>query len=578
MTDDAIDVGLDFGGRQFRASYRLGEHIISVPAPNSENAWFPPMITIPHPNGGIAMSVLKLLLYSDQFIQYGPKTRQQKPQALLMEILEQVYASIESYAGYDIGRLFITTPDWYPASGRERYKMAAQAAGFREIHFISECQAAVLGYLEDYPEERQTKIFVYSLGFTGFEAQIIEIGADQGMTVLAQHGQNVHERRRPPVFSGRDLDLALLQVVLKTVHQFGLHLDVPTVQEHFAILHRMVEQAKMALAIDPNVAVQFPPDLMPEDEERAVIMQFPRLVLDRVLYPRIIEPSMDVVQQLLYEANIFPDDIHHVLLVGGTTRIPAIQDNLRQFFGDKLIQPREDIIARGAASVELFSSRQQIDVNTLLSAERPERSVDAAPEVPLDMDNETLNLTSLDDDLDFYDGPYTGVERLNGSAPLDAEAIYRIDSDELETPYITDVDDSASNTVSQDDLEDRYTSSTPNASADVFPDAPKDKPQQADQPDEGDFFSVEPLQRRAEFDEKASLKDKTKDQPSPRKQALAPVDTTHLDRFLEEVREVIRQKQYSQAEEMLRLAKEKLELLQRQLGQTMENNNNVDGQ
>lgn len=364
MDNNTIDVGLDFGGRHIRAAYRSRDYVISVPAPPSEAFWHPPIITLGHPSGGVAISVLKLLFYTEEMIQWGPKLHQQKAQTIVSDLLEDVYDSIYTYAGYEIGRLFITIPDWYPIIGRDRLKMATQRAGFDETHLISECQAAALGYLEDYQHQEKKKIVIYSLGFTGFEAQIIEVGAGQMPRVLAQHSENIQGEGPDAVFSGKDLDLHLLHVALSTAQRYGLQLDLANLQMYWSHLHRMVEQVKMSLSVDYEAIVEFPPEL---SLGSPIQMQFPRMILEQVLYPKVIDPSTHIVQSLMENIDLTPDDIHHVLLVGGTTRIPAIQQSLKQIFGDKLVQPREDIIARGAASIDFFTDQEKPDFSRLLN-------------------------------------------------------------------------------------------------------------------------------------------------------------------------------------------------------------------
>ena len=364
MNNNTIDVGLDFGGRHIRAAYRSRDYIISVPAPPSEAFWHPPIITLGHPSGGVAISVLKLLFYTEEMIQWGPKLHQQKAQTIVSDILENVYDSIYTYAGYEIGRLFITIPDWYPIIGRDRLKMATQRAGFDETYLISECQAAAIGYLEDYQHQEKKKIIIYSLGFTGFEAQIIEVGAGQMPRVLAQHSENIQGEGPDAVFSGKDLDLHLLHVALSTAQRYGLQFDLGNLQMYWSHLHRMVEQVKMSLSVDYEAVIEFPPEL---SQGNPIQMQFPRMVLEQVLYPKVIDPSTHIVQSLMNSINLTPDDIYHILLVGGTTRIPAIQQSLTQIFGDKLVQPREDIIARGAASIDFFTDQEEPDFSRLLN-------------------------------------------------------------------------------------------------------------------------------------------------------------------------------------------------------------------
>lgn len=516
MYDDLIDVGLDFGGRHIRASYRLGKHIISVPASNAEAFWIPPMVTLAAPNGGIAVSVLKLLLFSDQMIHYGMNARQQKPQPIFMDMLEQINESIASYAGYDVGRLFLGIPDWYPNVGRERLKMAAQAAGYEEVHLISESYAAVMGYLEDYPDEGPSKLLVYSLGFSGFEAQIIEIKEDSSIAVLAQHSQNV-QGRSPinAVLSGKDLDLYLLQQVFKAAQQNGIPISPQIVQTNWAHLHHMIEQVKMSLSVEPNVIMQFPYELMPTD--RPLAMQFSRQILERVLFPNVVEPSERIIEGLLAETNLTTDDIHHVLLVGGSTRIPAVQSNLKVIFGDKLIQPREDIISRGAASVALYIDNKDDDFGTLVAEQD---SMTDIPEAMSDISVAPDGLATINSIEDTDNVAVTPIDDSGRIVPLDTADTEQTERNKfLETNAIKNQGTDTKNKGVNSPPIIQNNSTTKNTGA----------------------------HKPVDIDESNTA------------------ESSHIKTFIREVESVIQQQEYSQAQDMLDQAEEEIKQLRMRL-------------
>ena len=260
------------------------------------------------------------------------------PQQISAMILQKLKADAESYLGEKVTEAVITVPAYFNDAQRQATKDAGKIAGLEVKRIINEPTAAALAYGLD--NEKEQKIMVYDLGGGTFDVSIIEIGGGV-IEVLATNG-DTH-------LGGDDFDNKIIQWMLdefKKKEGVDLSGDKMAMQR----LKEAAEKAKKELssAVTTNInlpfitATQEGPKHFDMDLSRAVFDELTRDLVDRTAVP---------VQNAMRDAGLTNADLGQVLLVGGSTRIPAVQDKVRQLTGkepSKSLNP-DECVAIGAS-------------------------------------------------------------------------------------------------------------------------------------------------------------------------------------------------------------------------------------
>ena len=260
------------------------------------------------------------------------------PQELSAMILRKLKADAEAYLGETVTDAVITVPAYFNDIQRQATKDAGKIAGLNVLRIINEPTSAALAYGLDHGAAQ--KIMVYDLGGGTFDVSIIEIG-DGVIEVLATNGDN-H-------LGGDDFDERVTQWLVgefKKEHRIDLTKDSAAMQR----VREAVEQAKMELSASEMTSINLPyltqsngaPVHMEASLTRAKFNELTRDLVERTAVP---------VQNALKDAGISAGELGMVLLVGGSTRIPAVQDKVRLLTGkepSKGINP-DECVAQGAA-------------------------------------------------------------------------------------------------------------------------------------------------------------------------------------------------------------------------------------
>ena len=262
-------------------------------------------------------------------------------QEISARVLQKLKRDAESYLGEDVSDAVITTPAYFNDAQRQATKEAGQIAGLNVLRIINEPTAAALAYGLDKGEKEQT-ILVFDLGGGTFDVSLLEIG-EGVIEVKATSGDN-H-------LGGDDWDERIITWLVdkfKAAHGIDLTKDKMAMQR----LREAAERAKIELSSNQQTSINLPyitvdaeknPLFMDETLSRA---EFQRITSD------LLERTRAPFQAVIKDAGINLNQIDHVVLVGGSTRMPAVVDLVRELTGgkepNKGVNP-DEVVAVGAA-------------------------------------------------------------------------------------------------------------------------------------------------------------------------------------------------------------------------------------
>ncbi len=260
------------------------------------------------------------------------------PQEISAMILQKMKADAESYLGESVTEAVITVPAYFSDSQRQATKDAGKIAGLEVKRIINEPTAAALAYGLD--NEKEQTIMVYDLGGGTFDVSLIEIG-DGVLEVLATNGNN-H-------LGGDDFDQRIMDYLIqdfKGKEGIDLSSDKMAMQR----LKEAAEKAKKELSSSTTTGINLPFITATQEGPKHLDVTLTRAEFDK-LTSDLVEKTMGPVNQALKDADLKAGDIDKVLLVGGSTRIPAVQDAVYKLIGKepfKGINP-DECVAVGAA-------------------------------------------------------------------------------------------------------------------------------------------------------------------------------------------------------------------------------------
>ena len=260
------------------------------------------------------------------------------PQQISAMILQKLKADAESYLGEKVTEAVITVPAYFNDAQRQATKDAGKIAGLDVKRIINEPTAAALAYGLD--NEKEQKILVYDLGGGTFDVSIIEIG-DGVIEVLATNG-DTH-------LGGDDFDNKIIQWMIDEFKkQEGIDLsgDKMAMQR----LKEAAEKAKKELSSATTTNINLPFITATAEGPKHLDITLTRAKFDELTHD-LVERTAIPVQNALKDAGLTTADITKVLLVGGSTRIPAVQDKVRQLTGkepNKSLNP-DECVAIGAS-------------------------------------------------------------------------------------------------------------------------------------------------------------------------------------------------------------------------------------
>ena len=264
--------------------------------------------------------------------------KQLSPPEIAAEILRKLRQAAETYLGEPVKEAVITVPAYFNDAQRQATKDAGRIAGLDVKRIVNEPTAAALAYGLD--KNVNQKIAVYDFGGGTFDISILEVG-ENVVEVLATNG-DTH-------LGGDDFDRRIMEWLLE---EFRAETGIDVSQDRMVLqrLKDAAERAKIELSSTLETEINLPFLTADQTGPKHLVRKLSRARLERMVED-LIERSMGPVRTCLQDAGLSPGEVDEVILVGGSTRMPKIQEAVRNFFGkepNRTVNP-DEVVAVGAA-------------------------------------------------------------------------------------------------------------------------------------------------------------------------------------------------------------------------------------
>lgn len=241
-------------------------------------------------------------------------------------ILQKMKSTAEDFLGQEVSEAVITVPAYFNDSERQATKEAGQIAGLDVKRIINEPTAAALAYGLD-KKNADMKIAVFDLGGGTFDISVLELG--DGVFEVKSTNGDVH-------LGGDDFDQVIINWLAE---EFKAEEDIDLKNDPMALqrLKEAAEKAKIELSSSSATEINLPYITATQTGPKHLVRSLSRAKFEQ-LSDSLVKRSMEPVRKAMADASLSPSDIDEVILVGGSTRIPKIQEEVEKFFGKNLLK------------------------------------------------------------------------------------------------------------------------------------------------------------------------------------------------------------------------------------------------